>query len=97
MWRLMKRLDATGMRQCTPRRDRSVEELPFLDFTSGYVMRSVDQFPKRGANRPWRLAMNYAIDVMELRYASIDDSAMEFSNPAPSTRSVSRSDVAKAG
>jgi cation diffusion facilitator CzcD-associated flavoprotein CzcO len=97
MWRLIKRLDATGMRQCTPRRDTSVEELPFLDFTSGYVLRSVDQFPKRGASRPWRLAMNYAIDVMELRYASIDDSAMEFSNPAPVGTTAAPADVARAG
>jgi cation diffusion facilitator CzcD-associated flavoprotein CzcO len=83
MWRLIKHLDATGMRQCTPRRDDSVEELPFLDFNSGYVLRSVDKFPKRGASRPWRLAMNYAIDLLELRFAPIEDSAMEFGNPEP--------------
>jgi hypothetical protein len=42
--------------------------------------------------------MNYAIDVMELRYASIDDSAMEFSNPARARTPAARSDdVARAG
>ncbi len=90
MWRLIKHLDETGMRQCMARYDPSVEELPFLDFTSGYVLRALDKFPKRGATRPWRLAMNYALDVLELRYASIEDDAMEFSNPAPAATPVAQ-------
>jgi cation diffusion facilitator CzcD-associated flavoprotein CzcO len=93
MWRLIKHLDETGMRQCMPRRDDTVEALPFLDFNSGYVLRSLDKFPKRGATRPWRLAMNYAIDVIELRHASIEDTAMEFTNAAP----AAATQIARAG
>ena len=40
-------------RSCTPRnRDPSVTDEPFIDFTSGYVQRSIDQFPKQGSKTP---------------------------------------------
>jgi monooxygenase len=44
--RLLRHMDEHGDRQCTPRnRDHSVAELPFIDLASGYVLRSIDQFP----------------------------------------------------
>ena len=55
--------------------------LPWLDFNSGYVVRAMDKFPKQGAKAPWRLHQNYALDLMSLRYAKLEDGAMEFSNP----------------
>jgi cation diffusion facilitator CzcD-associated flavoprotein CzcO len=80
-WRLIKHLDRNGLRQFTPRRDLSVEEAPFLDFSSGYVTRALDKYPVQGATQPWRLSMNYAIDAFELRFTKLEDGAMEFSNP----------------
>ena len=32
--------------------DPSVTELPFIDFSSGYVLRSIDKFPKQGSKAP---------------------------------------------
>jgi cation diffusion facilitator CzcD-associated flavoprotein CzcO len=82
--RLLNHLDKIGMRQATPRRsDPSVEELPWLDFSSGYVQRSLHLFPKQGSKAPWRLYQNYALDIMALRYRTLEDDAMQFSNPAP--------------
>ena len=63
-------------RTTTTRRSR---ELPFLDFSSGYVQRSIDQFPKQGSKAPWRLHQNYALDILNLKFGSLQDSAMEFS------------------
>ncbi|HEX3706455.1 MAG TPA: NAD(P)/FAD-dependent oxidoreductase [Mycobacteriales bacterium] len=83
-WRLIKHLDRAGLRQFTPRRDTSVEERPFLDFNSGYVIRALDKYPKQGATQPWRLSMNYALDAFQLRFTKLEDGAMDFSNPAPS-------------
>jgi cation diffusion facilitator CzcD-associated flavoprotein CzcO len=82
--RLLQHMDRTGTRQCTPRRtDASVQEEPFLDLNSGYVLRSRDKFPKQGSKAPWRLHQNYALDIASLRWGRVDDGTMEFSNPAP--------------
>jgi hypothetical protein len=82
--RLLAYMEDHGYRQCTPQnQDPSVTEQPFLDFTAGYVLRSIDQFPKQGNKQPWRLPMNYALDIRTLRYGPIEDGAMVFSSPEP--------------
>jgi monooxygenase len=82
--RLLNHMDAHGYRQCTPRiNDPTVKPEPFIDFSSGYVLRSIDKFPRQGSKPPWRLYQNYARDIMTLRFGSVEDGAMEFSSPAP--------------
>ncbi|SFF26138.1 Predicted flavoprotein CzcO associated with the cation diffusion facilitator CzcD [Fontimonas thermophila] len=82
--RLLNHMDRMGYRQCTPRNtDPSVTELPLIDFSSGYVQRAIDRFPKQGSKTPWRLHQNYVRDLLALRYGPVDDAAMEFSRPAP--------------
>jgi cation diffusion facilitator CzcD-associated flavoprotein CzcO len=79
--RLLRHMDRHGYRQCTPHnRDPSVAELPFIDFSSGYVQRAIDKFPKQGSKAPWRLYQNYALDILSLKFGSVEDGAMEFSN-----------------
>jgi cation diffusion facilitator CzcD-associated flavoprotein CzcO len=77
--RLLRYMDRRGYRQCMPKRDPSVAELPWLDFTSGYVQRALHQLPRQGAKKPWRLYQNYARDLMALRFGSVKDGAMQFS------------------
>jgi monooxygenase len=78
--RLLNHMDKLGHKRCVPcNRDPSVRELPFLDFSSGYVQRSIDKFPKQGSKAPWRLHQNYALDIFNLKFGSLEDSAMEFS------------------
>jgi monooxygenase len=77
--RLLNHMDEHGYVHCVPREDPSMPELPFIDFSSGYVLRAIDQFPRQGSEPPWRLYQNYALDVMSLRFGGIEDSAMEFS------------------
>ena len=85
--RVLNRMDRLGMRQCTPRnRDNSPASEPFLDFSSGYVQRAMQQFPKQGAKTPWKLHQNYALDLLALRFGRVDDGVLDFSNPAPSTK-----------
>ncbi len=81
--RLLNHMEEAGLRQCTPHnRDPRVSERPFIDFSSGYVLRSIDQFPKQGSKAPWRLHQNYPLDILNLRFGSVDDGVMEFSNSA---------------
>ncbi len=86
--RLLNHMDERGYRQCTPRRDPSVAELPFIDFSSGYVLRSIDQFPKQGSKAPWRLYQNYALDIVNLRFGAVEDGAIEFSNAGSAVDAV---------
>jgi cation diffusion facilitator CzcD-associated flavoprotein CzcO len=76
--RLLNYMDANGYRQCVPRRDPSMPELPLIDFSSGYVQRSIGNFPRQGAAAPWRLYQNYALDRALFRHGRINDPAMEF-------------------
>jgi hypothetical protein len=83
--RLLRRMDQTGLRQVTPRnREAGMGEEPWLDFSSGYVQRSLERFPKQGEKRPWKLHQNYILDIMTLRHGAIEDPALEFSNPEAS-------------
>jgi monooxygenase len=80
--RLLNHMDETGTRICVPRNDDpTVEEQPLLDFQAGYVLRSLDMFPKQGSKAPWKLSMSYPRDVVALRFGSITDAGMKFENP----------------
>jgi len=77
--RLLKHMDKGGYDTCVPvNDDPTVTEQPLLDFQAGYVLRVIDQFPKAGSRAPWRLAQNYAKDVVTLRHGKIDDGSMRF-------------------
>jgi monooxygenase len=83
--RLINYMDAHGYRQVVPvNRDPSVTPEPFIDFNSGYILRSIDKFPKQGSKPPWRLYQNYPRDILALRHGEIDDEALEFSAGGPS-------------
>lgn len=80
--RLLNHMDETGTVQCTPRQnDDTIKEVPWLDFSSGYVQRSIDMFPKQGDQKPWKLNQNYFLDLMSLKHSTVDDGVMEFSRP----------------
>jgi monooxygenase len=78
--RIINHMDRRGYKQCVSRNlDPSIEALPALDFSSGYVQRSIAKLPKQGSKRPWRLYQNYALDIIALRYGKIDDGVMQYS------------------
>ena len=95
VWRLIRHMDPRGSGSCVPRRnDASVTEQPFLDFAAGYVLRSIDDLPKQGSKAPWRLRMNYVLDLLTLRFGRLKDGMLEFSwrargSPPPHQRRVS--------
>lgn len=78
--RLLNSMAKQGFRQCTPRlTDTSVTEESWIDFSSGYIQRSLDKFPTQGNKKPWRLHQNYALDLVTLRYGPVNDGTMVFS------------------
>jgi cation diffusion facilitator CzcD-associated flavoprotein CzcO len=78
--RLLRHMDTHGYEQSVPvNDDPAVTERPLLDFAAGYVLRSIDDFPRAGSRAPWQLGMSYAHDLVRLRHGKIDDGAMRFS------------------
>jgi monooxygenase len=88
--RLLNHMDAHGFRRSVPEVDSSVTEEPLLDFTSGYVLRSLDRFPKQGSKEPWKLRQNYIFDIRTIRRGPIDDGAMRFGPGASEPRAAEK-------
>ncbi len=81
--RLLNHMDEHGYQQCAPRiNDPSIAAQPMIDFSSGYVRRSIDKFPKQGSKAPWRLRQNYALDIFPMKFGALEDGAIEFSKSA---------------
>src|ERR1700689_4091791 len=52
--RLIKYMDRHGYAASIPRLDDpSVTPEPLIDFSSGYIHRAIDQFPRQGSKKPW--------------------------------------------
>lgn len=78
--RLLNYMDRRHYRSCVPRASASLaQSRPLIDFTSSYIQRSLDQLPKQGIERPWKLHQNYPQDVLTLRYGKLNDKVLEFS------------------
>ncbi len=76
--RLLNEMRDSGARIATPRlREGDAEEEPMLDFTSGYVLRAMDKFPKQGKEMPWRVYQNYITDFLHLRLRPLRDDTLE--------------------
>src|SRR4029077_12735808 len=89
--RLLNHMDEHGHELCPPQaRDGELAEEPFIDFSSGYVLRSIDQFPKQGSKAPWRLYQNYALDILSLKFGTVEDGAMQFATAEPAVEAAER-------
>jgi monooxygenase len=76
--RLLSYMDRHGYAVCVPREPHEgLAREPFLNLQSGYVLRSLDELPKQGTQRPWRLHQSYLRDIPLLRRGPVDD-AMHF-------------------
>ena len=81
--RLLNYMKRRGHAIVVPRNDDpTVEELPWIDLTSNYVLRSLEKLPKQGSKRPWRLYQNYVRDLLSLRFGKVADKALSFSTTA---------------
>jgi monooxygenase len=86
--RLLNHMDAIGATSATPRNnDPDVTTEPWLDFSSGYVQRSISRFPRQGSKLPWKLNQNYARDIKLLRRSSLEDGVLEFAKAAADAKS----------
>jgi monooxygenase len=93
--RLINHMDRRGYVACTPRlRDPSMTSEPLIDFSSGYVLRAIDQLPRQGSKKPWKLHQNYVRDLLSFRFGRVADGALEFA-PGGAVAETRRADQAK--
>jgi cyclohexanone monooxygenase len=76
--RLLQHMDQHAYRAVCPTPAANMQAQPFMDFSSGYVVRSQAMLPKQGDRRPWRAHQNYLQDMWALRFASLNDGALRF-------------------
>jgi len=82
MCRILNHLEAVGCTEARANRpDASVTPEPMLSFSSGYVQRTIAEFPRQGSVVPYRLHQNYALDLLSLRHAPMEDGVLQFSRP----------------
>ena len=87
-------MDQHGYTSVTPvADDPMLGRRPMLDFSAGYVLRSVGSFPQQGDRGPWTIEMDYWSDYARLRKGPVEDPALRFSTTA---RSVSAAGAARA-
>ncbi|MFN2376195.1 MAG: flavin-containing monooxygenase [Candidatus Binatia bacterium] len=80
--RLLSHMDRFGYVQATPiPPGPDLGTVPWLDFTSGYVVRAMEKFPRQGTRAPWRLYQNYARDMAMIRFGSMEDGVLELKRP----------------
>ena len=85
--RVLQHLDAKGMRAAVPTLPRpanQMDTLPFTtEFSSGYLLRVIDQFPKTTTQEPWVNQQAYA-DSLRLYTQPLEDGHMRFISPVAS-------------
>jgi monooxygenase len=77
--RLLNHMSEHGYDCATPvGREPAIVDKPALNLNSGYIRRGIELLPTQGSERPWTFHQNYARDVLDLRFSSVDDGTMEF-------------------
>jgi monooxygenase len=62
--RVLNHMDRHDQVAAVPSPRWPLEERPLLDLSSGYVQRSIDEFPRQGDRGPWRVRQNYVLDSL---------------------------------
>lgn len=80
--RLINLMDEKGATSALPYLAALPNETePFVDFSSGYFQRVMDQFPRQHTEAPWKLHQSYFTDRKNLRQLPIEDGVMQFHLP----------------
>jgi monooxygenase len=83
--KVLNHLDRHDLAAGVPLPRRPMQERPLLDLSSGYVQRSIDEFPRQGDRGPWRVRQNYALDSLTTMRRGLRGS-MEFTSRSAVSR-----------
>ncbi|MCP2292128.1 putative flavoprotein CzcO associated with the cation diffusion facilitator CzcD [Nocardia amikacinitolerans] len=60
--KVLRHMDANDYAAVVPEPDHVLTEHPLLDLASGYIQRSIGEFPRQGERHPWKVRQNYLLD-----------------------------------
>jgi len=85
--RVLNRMDRRKAQKVVPEPKNETAAAPFVEhFTPGYMQRAVDDWPKQGARRPWRVNQNYFRDLVSLKWSPVEDGWLKFSKAGRASR-----------
>ncbi|MFJ1460290.1 flavin-containing monooxygenase [Nocardia sp. N2S4-5] len=70
--KVLAHMDRRGYRAVVPEPQGHLEQHPLLDLASGYIQRSIGDFPRQGDRHPWRVRQNYLIDSATTMRTNLD-------------------------
>jgi cation diffusion facilitator CzcD-associated flavoprotein CzcO len=77
--RLINYMAENGFKQCMPiQKDPTLALKPFLDFNPGYVLRAIEELPKMGDKKPWKIKQNYFYDKKMFKRSPLNDGILEY-------------------
>ncbi|MGI9361183.1 MAG: flavin-containing monooxygenase, partial [Parasphingorhabdus sp.] len=79
--RLLNHMDATSTRIANPVLPEGVVEDELFDFSSGYILRSINELPRNSTQMPWKLNQDYLYDKKVLLKEPVDDGVIQFYGP----------------
>ncbi|MFE7744098.1 flavin-containing monooxygenase [Nocardia sp. NPDC057455] len=60
--KVLNHMDRKGYAAVVPEPQGELGEHPLLDLASGYIQRSIGDFPRQGDRHPWKVRQNYLLD-----------------------------------
>ncbi|GAB2702791.1 flavin-containing monooxygenase [Nocardia thraciensis] len=70
--KVLAHMDRRGYRAVVPEPQGQLDETPLLDLASGYIQRSIGDFPRQGHRHPWKVRQNYLLDSATTLRTSLD-------------------------
>ena len=59
--------------------ENSEKKVMQVGLESGYILRSIEEFPREGLHSPWKLRQNYFLDLFELKLSRLRNKNISFS------------------
>ena len=83
--RILNHMDDKKALRCTPRlrkQDENMSPRPFIEgFTSGYLLRVMDNLPRQGDHEPWTNPQDYKYEKAVFSKKDLEDGALIFDTP----------------
>jgi cation diffusion facilitator CzcD-associated flavoprotein CzcO len=71
--KVLRHMRDRGYAAVVPQPSGSLRPQPLLDLRSGYVQRSIGEFPHNGNRQPWQVRQNYVLDAATTLRGSMDE------------------------